>query len=153
MDSKNKEEKKNKKSNVIIIVACIILVLLINLLPIGLIIFGLFMDSSSYEILADGSVSINKGDLTIKASQKGEYNEKEECYYVEGLLVNNTDNVYEYVDLTYTFYDDNGYTLGNSTAYLDKLDKNGTWKYKVSYCDIDSSDVTDFKFNSVYLSR
>ena len=148
-----KEKKSKSKSKVWIIVLCVVLVILINLLPVGLMIFGIFSSTSDFEVLDDGSVTINDGDLTIKSNQVGQYNEKDECYYVEGLLTNNTDDIYEYIDLTYTFYDDKGYILGNSSAYLEEIGKDDTWRFKVGYCEIDSKDVSSFKFDNVYLSK
>lgn len=109
-------------------------------------IFALNDTSSSFKVKKDGTVSIDKNSVTILSEVKGSYDEEEDCYFIEGTIKNNTDDVRS-INVVYNVYDNSNNILGTAEAYLDNLDSNGTWKFKANYCDY-ASDVSDFKIVS-----
>ena len=70
-------------------------------------------------------------------------------YYVEGYLHNNTDRVYLGIQITYTIYDIKGNVLGESYAYISKLESNKTWNFKSIYDEVDSKDALKFELSEV----
>lgn len=53
-------------------------------------------------------------------------------FYIEGNLINNSDKTFNYVEVTYTIYDEHKNTLGSCTDNNNGLEANGTWKFKIS---------------------
>lgn len=113
--------------------------------------FNAIMDScDSFKFkVEDGVTYIDNGNLTITKDVVGYYNNEEDKYYVEGYLHNNTDRVYLGIQITYTIYDIKGNVLGESYAYISKLESNKTWNFKSIYDEVDSKDALKFELSEV----
>lgn len=146
------EEKKKDKKLILVVIISIVYTLLTVFPTIFFIGALVFLDSSypSYEEKADGSVEINNNDMTIKKDIKNYYDEETNAYYIEGYLVNNTDNKIDYITIEYNLYDISNNLLGSADASISNLDKNGTWKFKAIYFDKnDAKQVVKIKLSNV----
>jgi len=65
-------------------------------------------------------------------------------YYIEGIVTNNTDKKYSYVQIEFICYDAEGNNIGTAMDNTNNLLGNQTWKYKamglfsnqtVDHCD------------------
>lgn len=113
--------------------------------------FTLFIMSidDEYKVEENGIISINNGELEISNEIKAYYDEENNIYYIEGSLINNTNEEYDNVKINYNVYDQDGYILGQAYDYITNLEGNGKWKFKVSYSGIDAKDVETYKFISI----
>lgn len=98
-----------------------------------------------YEVQTDGTILLNKGKFTVSSELKSYYDVDSETFYVEGILTNNTKKTYYDVNLNFAIYDLDGNILGNAYASLDRIDKTESWKFKVSYYEIDATDAVSYK--------
>ncbi|MBP3460787.1 MAG: hypothetical protein J6K21_00045 [Bacilli bacterium] len=135
---------KTKRTPKAVIVLLVIIGSLITISPFVLFMFLIINDTSSqFKIENDGSININDGKITVLSDTTGRYDEKDDCYYIEGIIKNNTKRDYS-VSLTYNLYDKDKIILGTTDVYLDNLDSKGKWKFKASYCDY-AEEVDSFK--------
>lgn len=144
--------KENKKTSKWMMVLLIIIASIFTFAP--FIIFGLalfFESNTKYEINDNGTISINKNSLTISSDIKGYYDEKNDVYYIEGYLKNNKNKEFGYADITYIVYDKDNNILGEATASISKIQKNGTWKFKAIYSENDAAEVKDFKISDIQI--
>lgn len=148
-DEKKEVVKKRKKMPtwgiLLIVLGGFLFILEISML------FNAIMDScDSFKFkVEDGVTYIDNGNLTITKDVVGYYNNEEDKYYVEGYLHNNTDRVYLGIQITYTIYDIKGNVLGESYAYISKLESNKTWNFKSIYDEVDSKDALKFELSEV----
>lgn len=61
-------------------------------------------------------------------------------YYIEGILRNNTEFDKDYIQVTFTLYDEAGNNIGWALANTGNLKTYGTWKFK-AYCFSNSNSV------------
>ena len=148
-DEKKEVVKKRKKMPtwgiLLIVLGGFLFILEISML------FNAIMEScDSFKFkVEDGVTYIDNGNLTITKDVVGYYNNEEDKYYVEGYLHNNTDRVYLGIQITYTIYDIKGNVLGESYAYISKLENNKTWNFKSIYDEVDSKDALKFELSEV----
>lgn len=147
--------EKNKKSKMpvwaIIVIICSVI---LSVVPVfGVVYFFTTIDEhafdSEFEVENNGEVKLTEEDITIKSDVRGYYDAKNEQYVIEGYLVNNSGEDYDSLDVTYLVYDKDGVLLGNAYAFIDGLKKNGTWKFKATYIELDALDVGGFELLSV----
>lgn len=96
-----------------------------------------------------GKTIINDGDLEAVITD-GYYVEEDKSYYVEGILKNNTNKDYEYIQLTFYVYDSENNILGEVVCNLQILEGNGSWRFKAEYCEPRrASEVANYKIINV----
>lgn len=147
---------ENKKKNktpwwAILLIICAVI---ISISPaVGIIYLFANIDEYSFnnefKVETNGEINLINENIKIKAGTIGKYNETKDQYIIEGHLVNNSEEEYESLDITYIVYDNEGNSLGNAYAYIDGLKKNKTWKFKAIYEDIDADEVGSFELLSV----
>lgn len=142
-------EKKKDKKIILVIIIAVIWTLLPAIFFTGMIFLADEFDYSNYIEEADGSINIEDGDLIIKEGVKNYYDSVRDIFYVEGYLVNNTDEDLEYILVEYTLYDINNNILGTAEAYLNKLEAKGTWKFKATYEENDAKQVIKVKISNI----
>lgn len=140
-----KEQRKNNKVWLILLI--VLAVIIMYILPIGLGIWTVMSESFHYEE-KNNEILINKGNLVIN-NVIFYYDSEADTYYIEGLLKNNKDKKYEYLNIVFYVYDGNNNILGEATASLSSLEENGTWKFKAKYEENDASNVSSYKFSSI----
>jgi hypothetical protein len=132
-----------------LIVLIVVISIIITIGPFVLFFFAIVSDTSSkFKIETNGTVSIANNKLTILSDVVGNYNEEDDCYYIEGTVKNNTKQNRN-VSITYNVYDKDNVILGTADAYLDNLDSKGKWKFRASYCDY-AKEVNSYKIVSVW---
>ncbi len=57
--------------------------------------------------------------------------------YIHGILKNNTDKEYGYIQVSFSCYDKDNNLLGTALANVNKLQPNGSWKFKAMYLGTD----------------
>lgn len=97
----------------------------------------------------NGSISIDGGSLTIQKEVEGYYDEQRKVFYILGTLTNNSSDDYDTIDIEYLVYDEEGNVLGNASAYLNKLKKGQSWKFKVIYDGMDAKDIKKFEIGDI----
>lgn len=100
----------------------------------------------------NGSVSINDGKLMIQKDIDGYYEEEDKTFYILGTLTNNTANYYDYIELEYIVYDEEGNILGNASATLNQLKKGKSWRFKIVYDGIDAKEVSSFELSNININ-
>lgn len=128
-----------------------ILIVMLVILFYGFFIWICFFETSNSNIAMNknGSISIDDGKLTIQKDVKGYYDEETKTFYILGILTNNSSNNYDYISIEYHVYDKEGNVLGNAYANINRLKKGKSWRFKVTYEDIDASEVKTFKISNV----
>lgn len=86
----------------------------------------------------DSSLKKEKFSYTVDNSGAGDYGYG---YYIEGIVTNNTDKDYSYVQITFTCYDKDGNNLGTAMDNTNNLLGNQTWKYKAAYLGTDGKEI------------
>lgn len=76
------------------------------------------------------------------------YVDEDNIVYIEGILKNNNKKTVYYIDINYETYDEENNITGYCNAYIDKLEKNKTWKFSAT-CDAKSKDILSYKIKSV----
>lgn len=67
------------------------------------------------------------------------------AYYIEGLVTNNTNKSYSYVQIEFNAYDSDGNLLGSCWDNINNLEPNGTWKIK-AMCSGEAKEIASYKF-------
>lgn len=117
-------------------------------LPLGVFFLIDKIDDVKIEEKSD-KIIINNGDLEAVITD-GYYVKEDKSYYVEGILKNNTNKDYEYVDLTIYVYDSDNNILGEAVCSLQILQANGSWKFKAEYYEPRrASEVVSYKLINV----
>lgn len=112
----------------------------------SIIIFDIFkLYDFKYDIDSYGNIILEKNKFSINKEMNSFYDEDTKTFYIEGILKNNTNNVYYDVSLIYSIYDLEGNILGNAYAYVDRIGSEETWKFKANYFDIDATDAVSYK--------
>lgn len=80
---------------------------------------------------------------TVEKSYTDEYNFG---YYIEGVVTNNKDKDYSYVEIEFICYDEEGNNLGTAIDNTNNLLGKETWKYKAMamFSEVESVDHCDF---------
>lgn len=73
----------------------------------------------------DSNLTVDNNTVTASLDDYGI------SFYIEGNLMNNSDKNFNYVEVTYTIYDEHQNTLGTCTDNNNGLEANGTWKFKI----------------------
>lgn len=144
--------KNVKKTNKFLLIAIVVFaVICMYIIPIGLGVWAVINDinSSKYEVQGN-EILINKGNLKM-TNITSYYDSDEKIYYIEGLLRNNQNKKYEYIDITFLVYDGSNNILGEATTNLSVLEENGTWRFKAKYFEKDAEEVSSYKFSSIEL--
>ena len=143
-------KKEPKKTSKWLIVLIIILVIL----SYGLTIFGFVVTLNENYMFTEFKVKDNITYVEDKVKiydVTGFYNEDSKTYYIQGYLENISDVRYDVVSVEYLVYDKDNTLLGTAYASIDGLKKDGKWKFKAIYEDIDSSEVVKFELSKVEL--
>lgn len=70
------------------------------------------------------------------------------AYYIEGMIKNNKDKDYDYVQVEFTTYDADGNTLGTCLDNSSGLEANGTWKFK-AMCTDNVEEIASYKLKEI----
>lgn len=92
------------------------------------------------------STKKEKFSYTIESAYVGDYNMG---YYIEGIVTNNTDKEYSYVQIEFVCYDSAGNNLGTALDNTNHLLGNQTWKYKAVFLDTDGSSVDHCDYHEI----
>ncbi|MCI6265817.1 MAG: FxLYD domain-containing protein [Erysipelotrichaceae bacterium] len=68
------------------------------------------------------------------------------AHYIEGIVTNNTDKDYSYVQIEFICYDKDGTNLGTAIDNTNNLLGNQTWKFKAMamFSDVENVDHCDY---------
>lgn len=97
----------------------------------------------------NGSISIDRGKLTIQKETDGYYDEETDSFYILGTITNNSSESYDYVNIEYIVYDKDGNILGNASTGLNKFKKGKSWKFKIVYDGIDAKEIKKYEISNV----
>ncbi|MBP5683848.1 MAG: hypothetical protein J6X02_01155 [Bacilli bacterium] len=70
-------------------------------------------------------------------------------YYIEGIVTNNRDKDYSYVQIEFICYDKAGNSLGTALANTNNLLGNKTWKYKALLLNTSDDKVDHCDFHEI----
>lgn len=143
-------KKEPKKTSKWLIVLIVIIVILVYALPIIGFVLTLNENYMFTEFKVKDNITYVKDNVKIYDTT-GFYNEDNKSYYVQGYLENISDVNYDVVSVEYLVYDKDNSLLGTAYASIDNLKKDGKWKFKAIYEDIDSSEVAKFELSTVEL--
>lgn len=101
---------------------------------------GASLDKSKQSYKSANSVYVLKPDLQLTETHC-------EDGYICGTVVNNTSQVYGYVEADINLYDDAGNQVGNTLANVNTLEANGQWKFKAPVIE---KNVKTFKVTRVW---
>ena len=78
-------------------------------------------------------------DLSIESFEweKGEY----EIRYVSGVIKNNTNKKYSYVQVEINLYDGSGAQVGSTLDNINNLEPGGTWKFKAIVIEDEATEA------------
>ena len=76
----------------------------------------------------------------------GEGNEY--TYEITGILRNNTDRDYSYIQVTFTLYDRSGNNIGTAWANANNLKSGGTWKFNAT-AFMDDDEIARFELDDI----
>lgn len=65
-------------------------------------------------------------------------------YYIEGVVKNNTNYNYSYVQVQFNVYDSAGNVIGSCFDNINNLEANGTWKIK-TLCTGEAKEIKSYK--------
>lgn len=92
-------------------------------------------------------VKVNNGETTqteAATEEKAKYEisdikmeSNSAATYIHGILKNNTDKEYGYIQVSFSCYDKDNNLLGTALANVNKLQPNGSWKFKAIYLGSD----------------
>jgi len=141
-----------KKKTIKDIFLVIGLLILCGLLTVGLPLGLMFVLDNVTDIkveMINGKTLINNGDLEAVIT-KGYYIDEDNRFYIEGILRNNTNDDYEYINLTFYVYDNENNILGEAICSLPILQSNASWKFKAEYYETNrASEVASYKLVDV----
>lgn len=82
----------------------------------------------------------------IKNSYADEYSVN---YYIDGIVKNNSNNDYSYVQIEFICYDNQGNNLGTAIDNISNLGAHETWKFNAIALFTDIESISHCKYNSV----
>ena len=80
----------------------------------------------------------------ISNSENGYADEYGFSYYIEGIIKNDSDKNYSYIQVTYNVFDKDGNNIGTCLANNNNVMGNSTWKFK-AICSGNADDVKTYK--------
>lgn len=80
------------------------------------------------------------GDITDESDQF--------ATYISGVIKNNTDKKYSYVQVTFNLYDADGNLIGTALDNVNNLEANGTWKFKAMGIS-ENGTVASYKISEI----
>ncbi len=95
-----------------------------------------------------GKTESKKENLVLDDNHKGYVDEYGFSYYIEGYVTNNTDKEYEYVDITFDVYDEEGNNIGSCWDNNSGLDPKGRWKFK-AICSGEAEEIASYKLDEI----
>lgn len=101
-------------------------------------------DNSVNSTNNDSAILSEKFSYTISDSYSNGYS-----YYIEGVVTNNRDKEYSYVQIEFICYDKDGNNLGTAMDNTNNLLGKQTWKYKAIGLFTDGSTVDHCDFREV----
>lgn len=146
----NVVKKEPKWTSRWVVVLIVIIVILVYALPILGFVLTLNENYMFTEFKVKDNITYVKDSAKIYDTT-GFYNEDNKSYYVQGYLENISDVSYDVASVEYLVYDKDDALLGTVYASIDGLKKDGKWKFKTIYDDIDSSEVVRFELSMVEL--
>lgn len=96
-----------------------------------------------FEYLEETIEEIENNNFTL-SSDKGYADEFGIAYYIEGIVTNNTNNSYDYVQISFNAYDEDGNVIGSCWDNINNLEPNGKWKIK-AICSGEANDIKSYK--------
>ncbi len=139
---------KRKQSNPALTIVIVIIVIGI----IGAAIGG----NTTKDNAKEGSVTNGNGTETTTAASKFTYSVDKQYtgdygigYYIEGLVKNNTDKDYSYVQIEFVCYDKDGNNLGTAIDNTNNLLGSQTWKFKAMFLGSDSKNVAKCDYHEI----
>lgn len=138
----------------------ILIVLLVIIVPYALLFGAIFgwayfesMGSNpSFEINENGKVDIKKLNLDVSNKAETITDVVNQCYSLVIKIENNDTKDHNYLQLQYTFTDDEGYIVGTESGYLEQIKQGKKYKMIVSYCGPSYDKITDYELVNVYTS-
>jgi len=70
-------------------------------------------------------------------------------YYLEGIVKNNTNDDYSYVQITFILYDAEGNTIGSAVGNINGLKSGSTWKFKAIGLIDDPDEVARYELSEI----
>ena len=75
------------------------------------------------------------------------YDELSIYYHIDGIVTNNTDKKYSYIQINFSCYDSDGINLGSAMDNMNNLEANERWKFSAMSLfqskDIDHCDIKE----------
>lgn len=104
--------------------------------------------NSNSNIQTDVKTPVQKKEKFTLESHAGAYDEAGFAFYIEGIIKNNTNREYSYVQVTFNTYDKDGAQLGTAVANINNLEPNGIWKYKAIALTT-SGEIASYKLDEI----
>lgn len=97
------------------------------------------------------SSGIKKGKFTLLEGYKGYSDEYNFGYYIEGYVQNNSNWEYDYVQISFNLYDEEGVLIGTALDNINNLEAKGKWKFKaISLMDSEEvKNVASYKLKEI----
>lgn len=90
------------------------------------------------------TIEENENKNFTLSSDKGYADEFGIAYYIEGIVTNNTNNSYDYVQISFNAYDEDGNIIGSCWDNINNLEPKGKWKIK-AICSGEANDIKSYK--------
>ena len=146
MEEKKSIKKKNKNWWIVLVV---VVVILFTVAPYGVAFVGLMMfDGHTYTKFEEVNGVVNV-DNKIKIYGVEEIVDNKDEFYLQGYLENTSSKTINNITVKYNLYDKDGTIIGDSSTYLEELGKGKKWKFKITYEEYDSSEVTSYKLAKI----
>lgn len=71
-----------------------------------------------------------KPDLDVESFEWSHGDDDSDLRYLKGVVVNNTDNTYSYVQVEFNLYDKDGNQVGSTFTNVNNLEPHGKWKFQ-----------------------
>lgn len=148
MEEEKKQKNKGDKKVILLIVLLVVVLFIAR--------FGIFIFAMAVEYIFNPNTTIEQVDDRIEISDgkmnitnvTGTYVEDDGYYYITGYLTNNTDKQ-DGVSINYKLKDKDGIVLGQTFADISYLNPGETWKFKMTYTELDAKDVATFEITDV----
>ena len=125
-----------KKQNKIPVVGRIVIAVIVFF-----VLIGLFSDSNSENNIPEEE-KFTISDVKAYSDDSGF------AYYIEGIVKNNTDKDYNYIQITYNVYDKDDNNLGTCLDNNSNLKSGETWKFK-TMCSGSPDEIVRYELDEI----
>lgn len=150
-------KKTNKGLVAGLIVVAVFFILVSIVIPIAFMAYVIFYSVKSTEFtqVSENTIEVTNAGIQVSV-EDSKYDEKENCYVLSTKVLLTDKNKYnkninftDTINVTYSFIDGDGYTVGSETLFIGSLDKYDKWKQTVSFCGDYASSVKSYEVESV----